>query len=520
MNRIVGGVRLEHLADRELQSMGNAAPGEDHRNRERTRTAMRILSLRTLRLVVSPTALGLGLCLLWMYTLFFNASVYLNADNPAQLRGSVLTVSYLLIAVLRLVSAVFPHRIDGILASRAAPAGIAAATTTGTLFCALAAFNGAISVPVLWIGILLVAVGSTLLVTEWGRVFATHGSEQIGAETLSAHMLATLLFPLSLLLNPVLVVVLMVCCPAGSVALLYLRSKREPPASRTGAATPGKTPLSGVIKFSVGGGIFVLLLTAAPSSLFSSTASIGGSFVFGIVWWLAAACSLAIVALSSQLARRFRVGYVYRSVVVTLIFGYVVSLFGGIAAENLAAVIAVGYLCFQIILWAALANYAGDSEASPITVFGFGTGVYQIFALLGALLLGGISSIPGAPAVDMTAYLVLSISAYVLVYMFLLPERDVLALTDHADVPHGHASLELVCQEFGKGHGLSQRQIEVLTLAARGHNQIRIQQELFLAPGTVNTHMYNIYRKLNIHSHQELIALVEREKARVDAEGE
>jgi DNA-binding CsgD family transcriptional regulator len=51
----------------------------------------------------------------------------------------------------------------------------------------------------------------------------------------------------------------------------------------------------------------------------------------------------------------------------------------------------------------------------------------------------------------------------------------------------------------------------VFVLSARGYSQQRIQQELFLAPGTVNAHAMSIYHKLGVHSQQELIALAERE---------
>lgn len=56
---------------------------------------------------------------------------------------------------------------------------------------------------------------------------------------------------------------------------------------------------------------------------------------------------------------------------------------------------------------------------------------------------------------------------------------------------------------------LSRKETEVLFLLAKGRNAAAIQEALYIAAGTVNTHMRHIYRKLDVHSQQELIALVE-----------
>ncbi len=56
---------------------------------------------------------------------------------------------------------------------------------------------------------------------------------------------------------------------------------------------------------------------------------------------------------------------------------------------------------------------------------------------------------------------------------------------------------------------LSQRESEILFLLAKGWNATAIQEHLYISSGTVNTHMRHIYRKINVHSQQELIATIE-----------
>lgn len=65
--------------------------------------------------------------------------------------------------------------------------------------------------------------------------------------------------------------------------------------------------------------------------------------------------------------------------------------------------------------------------------------------------------------------------------------------------------VDAFCQEYG----LSQRERDVFELLAKGYTSPRIQQELYIAAGTVNYHCRNIYAKLGVHSKQELITLFE-----------
>lgn len=58
-------------------------------------------------------------------------------------------------------------------------------------------------------------------------------------------------------------------------------------------------------------------------------------------------------------------------------------------------------------------------------------------------------------------------------------------------------------------HSLSKREREVFTYLARGRNAAFIQQELFISIHTVKTHIANIYRKLEVHSIQEVLDIVE-----------
>lgn len=68
---------------------------------------------------------------------------------------------------------------------------------------------------------------------------------------------------------------------------------------------------------------------------------------------------------------------------------------------------------------------------------------------------------------------------------------------------------QLKCDAVAEQYGLSKRQKEVLALLARGRNADYITERLVISPHTAKAHTYNIYLKLDVHSRQELMDLVE-----------
>ncbi|MEG0758761.1 MAG: helix-turn-helix transcriptional regulator, partial [Raoultibacter sp.] len=62
-------------------------------------------------------------------------------------------------------------------------------------------------------------------------------------------------------------------------------------------------------------------------------------------------------------------------------------------------------------------------------------------------------------------------------------------------------------------YGLSPRETEVFLYLAKGRGIEHIQNKLFISGHTVKTHTYNIYRKMDIGSREELLDIIEKEKS-------
>ncbi|MCI8468475.1 MAG: helix-turn-helix transcriptional regulator [Eggerthellaceae bacterium] len=65
------------------------------------------------------------------------------------------------------------------------------------------------------------------------------------------------------------------------------------------------------------------------------------------------------------------------------------------------------------------------------------------------------------------------------------------------------------CEAIANTYLLSKREAEVMYFLARGFKSSYIQEKLYISEGTAKTHIRHIYRKVNVHSQQELMRLVD-----------
>ena len=68
------------------------------------------------------------------------------------------------------------------------------------------------------------------------------------------------------------------------------------------------------------------------------------------------------------------------------------------------------------------------------------------------------------------------------------------------------------CRAVIERYGLTEREGEIMIMFAKGRNLPYVQEELCLSKSTVSTHRQHIYQKLGVHSAQEMIDLIQKEK--------
>lgn len=177
-----------------------------------------------------------------------------------------------------------------------------------------------------------------------------------------------------------------------------------------------------------------------------------------------------------------------------------------------------GNRCFSILSWVVLAALCARNRSGALLVLACsniatGAGTFA-GADLGHLVNALLEVRPEASSLVVGA-VVLALFAYVLVglrgFSISTTIRGIVPAVP-VSVPEAAASshdgqLERACRRLAERGGLTAREEEVLALLARGHNSRHIQDALTLSYNTVKTHVKRIYRKLDVHSQQELIDL-------------
>lgn len=173
-------------------------------------------------------------------------------------------------------------------------------------------------------------------------------------------------------------------------------------------------------------------------------------------------------------------------------------------------IIAAELNCFEIFFWILLVLSIRQTRISP--VFAFCSGFLIIKAVpvgVAKLLLPSVFEWLNLRPSDYTA-------AFVAVMTFMLIIITVVFLNTRAFSPAEAASdgqaRDKTCAAIAVEAGLTPREEEVMRMMAQGHSLKKIGETLFISTGTVQGHTKNIYRKLDVHSKQELIDLVDEHR--------
>lgn len=160
-------------------------------------------------------------------------------------------------------------------------------------------------------------------------------------------------------------------------------------------------------------------------------------------------------------------------------------------------------------------NLCYRGEASPARVFGLLYGVLNATVVLGffawyLLKASGMNPVLAGNATS------LIIAAVIALMFLLLPEKDELVSwgisgAGKTEELQEEDLMERRIHSLGKRFGLTIREEEVALLLAQGMTGTQIEEQLFIAKGTLKTHRRNIYAKCNVHSQAELAALIEGE---------
>lgn len=194
--------------------------------------------------------------------------------------------------------------------------------------------------------------------------------------------------------------------------------------------------------------------------------------------------------------------------------GFLLGGSAGYGTTSLAiAALAAGNTLFDMTAWALLANVSRRNPEASLAVIAWGRGLTSVGSVVGAGLGVELSKSGNAWLMqNASAVAVFTMVAFALLvlgrFSFDKTAAEVTPPTDEVpDIPQ--ETLETRCANIAEAHGLTKRESEVFVMLARGRDRAYIEEQLVVSRNTVKAHVKHIYAKLDVHSHQEILDMVE-----------
>ncbi len=224
---------------------------------------------------------------------------------------------------------------------------------------------------------------------------------------------------------------------------------------------------------------------------------------------------VVLVAGDAHTKREGREDLLFSLAVLLIIAGFLIA---PLSFEPDAAVanvlLRLGRSCFDLIIWLVLTALGRRNIFLLLPVLGLARCMNSIGVDIGATA-GRVTDMLLVQAPDsagtVTALLVFAFIAFLWLgfrdFRFSRVINDV-EIVNEPEISRIGDYLEHRCHTLGQERGLTEREVEILSLLAQGRDGKFIAERYVLSYNTVKTHIKHIYQKLDVHSRQELIDTV------------
>ena len=210
-------------------------------------------------------------------------------------------------------------------------------------------------------------------------------------------------------------------------------------------------------------------------------------------------------------------------VVLTLLAGLMLAaIHAGSNAGVANTVLLVGNSLYSVFITCLLVALAQRNPISALSIFGWANGIGGLGTTLGALMGTTGNALTATGNANAVPYLIVGfailLAGYVLFWLRSYSFSAQIAAVEEVPPTPTPAALatssedafKARCHAIAQLHDLTPREEETFAMLARGRNREYIENALQVSRNTVKAHVKHVYAKLDIHSHQELLDLVEQ----------
>lgn len=403
---------------------------------------------------------------------------------------------------------------------RAMTAGAALLTAAGTA-CVL--WGGG---ELVLAGLVLTGLGNAWLWISWGDVFASVGTDEVESVAIGSSIVQVVAV-VAVMLAPETVrsVLLVLVAPlAGTLYLVSLHRLGVGPYGPDGPATPGAPQAEGlpdgagshggaispatVARSVLGLGVPILCVNylldndiAFPAMEDGfNVALLAGVMLFVIVFY----CFIMFVP-------NFSIESITKVISSLIVVAVVAAGLGVWVFVSNVAMVSILLLCQYLLLIYCTRLHARGAGPS-VLVFAVGELVNHTAGFVGvcASQIVHAAAPSGFALLQPTVIAMLAVLFGLVVAMDSHLGRGTRGAGDAQAYANPSESTD-PSEAFASDHGLSAREMEVLSYLVKGRSAPFIRDELCISLNTVSSHIKHIYSKLGVHSRQELLDLVERE---------
>ncbi|MDR3052683.1 MAG: LuxR C-terminal-related transcriptional regulator [Coriobacteriales bacterium] len=497
--------------------------------------------------------LGLGVWLAWAL-LAYSGAVWLS---DVEMDGTNLATMFLIstgaCAVVLLLAPFFHRPYEFILQSRACLLGAGIFAALGALCIILSGPYYTAIVPLFWIGDTVTGIGTGFLALKCGQLYGELTPQKALLYASLSQITVVILyffvignevyFPivggpslggiLALVGLPVVLALLVSLKPTKAAA----EGNADARAARMGSQHNSRALPPVYWKFLFA----ILVFTIATSTINGLSISLSPPSSIlndsNTLMLLRVIVSVVFFFLAIRAIRHIDFGKLYLLIMVLIAVAVVVMPLLDLVSGPLGTLIAFFSKVFDFITWCLFAFIMYQKKLPAPIIFGFGRGVFMAGTTLGWFLGVRIMPLLMAQGWDTFVYVVFAL-------LILVSATLIFSEKDFARLFSPISELELIldeiplegstekdegedqrnpnrpyltaCKQVAAEARLSAREQDVFEQLALGRGSENIAKRLSISLNTARTHTHNVYAKLDVHSRQELIELVESKRAEID----
>lgn len=476
-------------------------------------------------------ALVLGLTFWWpFFRKYEYSALFAFYQQPVETMWFAYTPTMIGLGFALLVGAIAHKHLEHLIEKHHLAAGLACITgSLGWTLTLIAPFFNIFTQFMLAIGCLLSSLGYAWLTLCWGFSICSLSSSRSALAILLAFAASSVLQLTAFLPFPVMVTIAVVAPTLSGIAWLCCGTSTQDCETYEPQTASRSMPL-GIIGIL---GLFLIAGRLAVGLLAYVTVAVPDNDRL-----LTIICSLAISALvlvaSRYIQDKGRLFQITWSGLVVIFMAGMFSLLvnnetmGHVATASLSAVLG----CFEVELFAIVAMTAKGCGVSGVSAFGFTVLLFRVLPnFLGKNLTPILIGTDPSWAQQVTSFVVpfMTFLAVVATIIFMnartmgkiswfsnmnptgiAPEdiEGAFCWNTQAMETHNQASPTATCKMLASQFGLTAREVDVLLLVSEGRSYQKIADSLGISLGTVQGHVKCLYRKLGVHTKQEVIELV------------